>query len=161
MTSAEYSSFVTCHSSLMKAVVQRCRSAQVEVDGEVVGRIGAGFVIFLGVARGDDDAKAAKLARKIAGLRIFNDENGKFNLSVLDIGGGALVISNFTLCGDSSKGTRPNFMQAAPPGEANALYEAFVKLLREQNVPVETGTFAAAMRVSVENDGPVTMILET
>ena len=144
----------------MKIVAQRCFSAQVVVGGEVVAQIGPGLVVFLGVERGDDVGSAAKLARKIASLRIFNDENGKFNLSVLDVGGSVLVISNFTLCGDASKGTRPNFMAAAAPDEANPLYETFVKLLREQNVPVETGTFAAMMRVTVENDGPVTMILE-
>ena len=145
----------------MKAVIQRCRKAKVEVEGEVVGRIGPGLVIFLGVAKGDDAAKAEKLARKVSTLRIFNDEDGKFNRSLLDIGGSALVISNFTLCGDSTKGTRPNFTQAAPPDEANSLYETFVKLLRTQNVPVETGIFAAMMNVSVENDGPVTIILDT
>lgn len=144
----------------MKAVIQRCFGAQVVVQDEVAGRIGPGLVIFLGVARGDDENKAARLARKIASLRVFNDEHGKFNLSVLDVGGSALVISNFTLCGDASKGTRPNFMQAAAPDDANALYQSFVKLLREQKVLVETGTFAAMMRVSVENDGPVTIILE-
>ena len=126
-----------------------------------MGAIGPGLAVFLGIAKGDDLAAAEKLARKIAALRIFNDEGGKFNHSLLDIGGGALVISNFTLCGEAKKGTRPNFTQAAPPGEANQLYEAFVTLLRGQNVPVETGVFAAMMNVSVENDGPVTIILET
>lgn len=145
----------------MKAVLQRCHSAKVEVEGKVVGAIGPGLAVFLGIAKGDDLAAAEKLARKIAALRIFNDEGGKFNHSLLDIGGGALVISNFTLCGEAKKGTRPNFTQAAPPGEANQLYEAFVTLLRGQNVPVETGVFAAMMNVSVENDGPVTIILET
>jgi D-tyrosyl-tRNA(Tyr) deacylase len=145
----------------MKAVIQRCHRAHVEVDGEVVGKTGPGLVIFLGVAKGDDAAKAEKLARKIIFLRIFNDDEGKFNRSLLDIGGGALVISNFTLYGDATKGTRPNFTQAAPPEEANLLYQTFVKLLGQQNVPVETGIFAAMMNVSVENDGPVTIILET
>ncbi len=144
----------------MKAVIQRCHRAKVEVEGKIVGEIGAGLTIFLGVAKGDDEAAAEKLARKIATLRIFNDDEGRFNRSILDIGGDALVISNFTLCGDTKKGTRPNFTQAAPPDEANQLYQAFVTLLRGQKVPVETGIFAAMMNVSVENDGPVTIILE-
>ena len=144
----------------MKAVIQRCSKAKVEVEGKVVGQIGPGLAIFLGVAKGDDQSAAEKLARKIAGLRIFNDEDGKFNRSLLDTGGSALVISNFTLYGDARKGTRPNFMEAAAPDEANRLYEAFVTLLRRESVPVETGIFAAMMNVSVENDGPVTIILE-
>lgn len=144
----------------MKAVIQRCHSAKVEVENEVVGKIGPGLVIFLGVAKGDSEGNAEKLARKIASLRIFNDDEGRFNRSLWDIRGSALVISNFTLCGNAKKGTRPNFTQAAPPDEANQLYEAFVTLLRGCNVPVETGIFAAMMNVSVENDGPVTMILE-
>ena len=144
----------------MKAVIQRCDQAKVEVDGKVVGEIGPGLAIFLGVAKGDNEAAAEKLARKIASLRVFNDDDGKFNRSLLDIGGSALVISNFTLCGDAKKGTRPNFTQAAPPDEANRLYEAFVTLLRGQNIPVQTGIFAAMMNVAVENDGPVTIILD-
>lgn len=145
----------------MKAVIQRCLGAKVEVAGEVVGRTGPGLAVFLGVAQGDDEAAAEKLARKIAALRIFNDEDGRFNRSLIDVGGGALVISNFTLYGDARKGTRPSFTQAAAPEEANRLYQAFVTLLRGQNVPVETGVFGAAMQVAVENDGPVTIILET
>jgi D-tyrosyl-tRNA(Tyr) deacylase len=144
----------------MKAVIQRCHQAQVEVEGKIVGQIGLGLAIFLGVAKGDDQSAAEKMARKIASLRIFNDDEGKFNRSLLDTGGSALVISNFTLYGDAKKGTRPNFMEAAAPDEANRLYEAFVTLLRNQNVPVETGVFAASMKVLVENDGPVTIILE-
>jgi D-aminoacyl-tRNA deacylase len=145
----------------MKAVIQRCHRASVEVEGKVVGQTGPGLAIFLGVAKGDDEAAAEKLARKIAGLRIFNDAEGRFNLSLLDVQGGALVISNFTLCGEARKGTRPSFSEAAPPDEANRLYGCFVTLLRGLNVPVETGIFAAKMNVLVENDGPVTMILET
>lgn len=125
-----------------------------------MGQIGPGLAIFLGVANGDDESAAQKLTRKIASLRIFNDDEGKFNRSLLDISGSALVISNFTLYGDAKKGTRPNFMEAAAPDEANRLYEAFVTLLRREGVPVETGIFAAMMTVSVENDGPVTIILE-
>jgi D-tyrosyl-tRNA(Tyr) deacylase len=144
----------------MKAVIQRCHRAQVEVEGKIVGQIGPGLAVFLGVAKGDDQSTAEKLARKIASLRIFNDDEGKFNLSLSDIGGSALVISNFTLYGDAKKGTRPSFTQAAAPDEANQLYEAFVTLLRRESVPVETGIFAANMMVSVQNDGPVTIILE-
>ncbi|HEY0075443.1 MAG TPA: D-aminoacyl-tRNA deacylase [Abditibacteriaceae bacterium] len=144
----------------MKAVIQRCHRAQVEVEGKIVGQIGPGLAVFLGVAKADDESAAEKLTRKIASLRIFNDDEGKFNRSLLDTGGSALVISNFTLYGDARKGTRPNFMEAAAPDEANRLYEAFVTLLRNQNVPVETGVFAANMKVLVENDGPVTIILE-
>jgi D-tyrosyl-tRNA(Tyr) deacylase len=144
----------------MKAVIQRCLAASVEVEGNVVGQIGRGLVIFLGVAADDDEAKAARLAQKIAGLRIFDNEEGKFDRSLLDVQGGALVISNFTLCGDARKGTRPNFSTAARPEKANPLYERFVTLLQEQGVAVQTGTFAAAMNVRVENDGPVTLVLE-
>jgi len=144
----------------MKAVIQRCHAAQVEVDGEVVGQIGPGLAIFLGVANGDDEACSARLAQKVAALRIFDDAAGRFDLSVRDIGGGALVISNFTVCGDARKGTRPNFSGAAPAEEANRLYQRFVTLLGDQGIPVQTGIFAASMRVNVDNDGPVTVVLE-
>jgi D-tyrosyl-tRNA(Tyr) deacylase len=144
----------------MKAVIQRCTAAHVEVDGEVVGRIGPGLVIFLGVGPEDDEAVAAKMARKVAGLRIFDNEEGKFDRSLQDVKGAALVISNFTLYGDARKGTRPNFGGAARPEKAQALYERFVTLLQEQDVDVQTGTFAAAMKVCVENDGPVTLVLD-
>lgn len=144
----------------MKAVIQRCLGARVEVEGQVVGQIENGLAIFLGVAEGDDESCAAKLAAKIAGLRIFSDADGRFNLSIKDTDGAALVVSNFTLCGDARKGTRPSFSSAAAPDEANRLYERFVTLLREQQLEVQTGQFAATMRVFVENDGPVTMILE-
>ncbi len=144
----------------MKAVIQRCRHAHVEVEGEIIGRIEQGVAIFLGVAEGDDESCAAKLTAKIPGLRIFSDADDRFNLSLKDVDGAALVISNFTLCGDARKGKRPSFSSAAKPEGANLLYERFVTLLREQGVKVETGQFAASMRVLVENDGPVTMILE-
>ena len=144
----------------MKIVLQRCHAARVEVEGEIVGEIGHGRTIFLGIEKGDDESCAARLVGKIAGLRVFDDEAGRFDRSLLDVGGSALVISNFTLCGDARKGTRPNFSSAAPPDEANQLYQRFVTLLREQQVPVATGTFGAAMRVWVENDGPVTLLLE-
>jgi D-tyrosyl-tRNA(Tyr) deacylase len=145
----------------MKAVLQRCHAARVEVDGEVVGQIEKGLTIFLGVERGDDESCAQKLVGKIIGLRIFDDENGRFNFSVRDVKGAVLVVSNLTLCGDARKGMRPSFSTAAPPAIADALYERFVTLIREQGIEVATGTFSASMRVLVENDGPVTMILET
>jgi D-tyrosyl-tRNA(Tyr) deacylase len=144
----------------MKAVIQRCTAARVEVDGEVVGNIGPGLAIFLGVGPEDDEAVAAKLARKVASLRIFDNEEGKFDRSLQDVKGAALVISNFTLYGDARKGTRPNFGGAARPEKAQALYECFVTLLQEQDVEVQTGTFAAAMKVCVDNDGPVTLVLD-
>ena len=144
----------------MKAVVQRCRAASVEVDGKVVGQISHGLTVFLGIAGGDDESCAARMAQKIAALRIFDDADGRFDLSVRDVGGAALVISNFTVCGDARKGTRPNFGGAAPAEKANHLYSRFVKLLEDNAVPVQTGIFAASMRVAVENDGPVTVVLE-
>lgn len=144
----------------MKAVIQRCHRAQVEVGGEVVGSIGRGLAIFVGIETNDNEERAARLAQKIAALRIFNNAEGKFDLSVQDIGGAALVIPNFTLCGEARKGARPNFGGAAPPALAEPLCERFVTLLRHHNIPVETGVFGAMMNVQVENDGPVTMILE-
>jgi D-tyrosyl-tRNA(Tyr) deacylase len=144
----------------MKAVIQRCKSARVTVDEKVVGEIGEGLTIFLGVAQGDDENCAQKMAEKIAKLRIFTDETGKFNHSVVDVKGEALVISNFTLCGDARKGNRPNFMAAAAPELANQLYESFVKLLKQQEITVRSGVFGAAMTVDVSNSGPVTLILE-
>ena len=144
----------------MKAIIQRCTSARVEVEGRVVGEIEHGLVVFLGVAAGDDENAAARLSRKIAALRIFDDEAGRFDLSARDVGGAILVISNFTVCGDARKGARPNFGKAAPPQEANRLYQRFVTLLREQNIPVQTGVFGASMQVWVVNDGPVSLILE-
>ena len=145
----------------MKAVIQRCHRGTVSVDGVIEGSIGPGLAVFLGVAKGDTLVDAERLARKIASLRIFNDAEGRFNLSVRDKGGAALVISNFTLYGDTRKGARPNFTAAAAPELAQELYEAFVTLLRAEIGRVETGVFAAAMDVTVENDGPMTMIIET
>jgi len=144
----------------MKAVIQRCKSAKVTVDEKVVGEIGEGLTIFLGVAQGDDENCARRLAEKIAKLRIFTDDAGKFNLSLLDVQGEALVISNFTLCGDARKGNRPNFMASAAPELANQLYESFVTLLEQQKITVASGVFGADMTVDVSNSGPVTLILE-
>lgn len=145
---------------IMKAVIQRCHQASVTVHGEVVGKIKHGLVVFLGVAENDDQEKAQKLAAKIVKLRIFNDENGRFNRSLLDVNGEILVISNFTLCGDAQKGNRPSFMQAAEPAIANQLYESFVKLLLQHGLVVQKGIFGADMTVDVSNSGPVTLTLE-
>ncbi len=144
----------------MKAVIQRCRRAQVVVDARTVGAIQQGLVIFLGIAHSDDESCAARLAKKIADLRIFDDPDGKFNLSLQHIDGEALIIPNFTLYGETHKGTRPDFRSAAGVEQANRLYECFAKLLREQNIVVQTGVFGAFMEVSVINDGPVTLVLE-
>lgn len=144
----------------MKAVIQRCRHAKVAVDNKIVGEISEGLAIFLGVAEGDDETCAKRLAEKIAKLRIFNDQNGKFNLSLIDVQGEALVISNFTLCGDARKGNRPNFMASAAPEQAYQLYESFVRLLGQQQITVASGVFGADMTVDVSNSGPVTLILE-
>jgi D-tyrosyl-tRNA(Tyr) deacylase len=144
----------------MRAVIQRCHTASVEVEGDIIGQIERGLAVFLGVAEGDDEACATRLAQKIVNLRIFENEDGKFDRSLLDVGGAALVISNFTLYGDARKGNRPNFSGAARPDSAQELYECFVTLLKCQGVEVQTGRFAAQMNVRVENDGPVTLILD-
>lgn len=143
----------------MKFVIQRCRAARVEIDGQVVGQIERGLTIFVGVANGDDEMIAAKWARKIVALRIFDNDDGRFDCSLRDSGGSALVISNFTLLGEVNKGNRPYFGAGEKPDRAREIYQSFVKLLREQGIAVESGTFAADMRVVVENDGPVTLVL--
>lgn len=144
----------------MRAVVQRVSKASVTVDGEVVGSIGPGLVLLLGVADGDGEEQARFLANKVANLRIFADAEGKFNLSALDVGGEALVVSQFTLYGDASKGRRPSFVRAADPEVAQPLIERFVFFVREEGLHVETGLFGAMMMVEIHNDGPVTIILE-
>jgi len=144
----------------MRAVVQRVSRASVTVDGQVIGAIGRGVVVLLGVTHGDGEAEAAWLARKIAGLRIFEDEAGKMNASLLDVGGEALVVSQFTLYGDARKGRRPSFTRAAPPEVAAPLVDRFAELLRQAGVPVQTGRFGAHMLVEIHNDGPVTILLE-
>jgi len=144
----------------VRAVVQRVSSASVAVDGEAVSSIGRGFLVLLGVANGDTDREAEWLADKIAGLRIFEDEARKMNLSVQDIGGSILVVSQFTLLADCRKGRRPSFTDAAPPAEADRLYQVFVSALRRSSIPVETGVFQAHMDVSLVNDGPVTVVVE-
>lgn len=146
----------------MRALIQRVSSASVEVEGQVVGSIDAGLLILLGVGHGDDEKKAAWLAEKVANLRIFSDEAGNMNRSLLDVGGGALVVSQFTLYGDARKGRRPSFTDAAPPEQANALYERFCALISAQGVArVERGVFRAMMRVALVNEGPVTLLVET
>jgi D-tyrosyl-tRNA(Tyr) deacylase len=146
----------------LRAVVQRVAEARVTVDGERVGEIGRGLVVLLGVARGDTEADADRLAGKVARLRIFEDDAGKFDRSLLDVGGGALVVSQFTLIADSrrQKGTRPDFSKAARPEVAEPLYKHFSEALREAGVPVKTGTFGARMRLELVNDGPVTIVLD-
>jgi D-tyrosyl-tRNA(Tyr) deacylase len=145
----------------MRAVVQRVTRASVAVDGQTVGAIGRGLMILLGVAHGDGEEQARWLAQKIAGLRIFEDDEGKMNLSLLDVGGSALVVSQFTLYADSRKGRRPSFTDAARPEVAEPLCDRFASLLREEGVAqVETGVFGAYMQVEIHNDGPVTLILE-
>ena len=146
----------------MRAVVQRVSSASVHVDGDAVGAIGRGLLVLLGVRHDDTSENATRLAAKIACLRIFPDEAGRFDRSLLDVGGDALVVSQFTLLADSrrQKGTRPDFSQAAPKEQAEPLYERFCDELRALGVPVETGVFGAYMEVEIVNDGPVTIVLE-
>jgi D-tyrosyl-tRNA(Tyr) deacylase len=146
----------------VRAVVQRVERARVLVDGETVGEVGAGVCILLGVAGGDDDAAAQRLAGKVARLRIFENDAGKFDLSLLDVGGAALVVSQFTLIADSrrQKGTRPDFSKAARPEAAEPLYDLFCEELRSHGVPVETGVFGARMALELVNDGPVTIVLD-
>lgn len=145
----------------MRAVVQRVSSAQVSVGEELVGRIDAGLLVLLGVAKDDTPADAEYLAAKVVGLRVFEDESRKMNRSLIDIGGGVLAVSQFTLYGDVRKGKRPSFDEAAPPQVANELYELFVRKVREAGVPCETGRFQAMMQVEVVNDGPVTILLDS
>jgi D-tyrosyl-tRNA(Tyr) deacylase len=144
----------------VRAVVQRVSAARVRVAGEVVGEIGPGLCVLVGIARGDDEAAAARLAAKIARLRIFADEEGRFDRSVTDVGGAALVVSQFTLLADGRKGTRPDFSGAARPEVSEPLYVRLCEELRAVGVPVETGVFGAKMEVELVNDGPVTIILD-
>lgn len=145
----------------MRALVQRVSEASVTVDGRVVAAIGRGLLVLLGVTHDDGEAQAAWLARKMAGLRIFDDAQGKMNLSLADIGGEVLVVSQFTLYGDLQRGRRPSFTAAARPEHAEPLCDRFVQLLRSEGVPVQTGIFAALMQVRLVNDGPVTLWLDT
>ena len=144
----------------MRAVVQRVAGARVRVEDDVVGEIGPGLCVLLGVAREDDGAAAERLAGRVARLRIFENEEGKFDRSVLDVGASVLVVSQFTLIADTAKGNRPSFSGAAPPELAEPLYERFCSSLRAFGVTVETGVFGARMRVELANDGPVTILLD-
>jgi len=142
----------------MRAVCQRVSEARVRVDGAVVGQIGPGLCVLLGVARGDSAETAAALAGKIARLRVFPDAAGRFDRALADVGGGALVVSQFTLLADTAKGNRPSFTGAAPPEEAEPLFDRFCAELRALGVPVEQGVFGARMAVELVNDGPVTIV---
>ena len=144
----------------MRAVIQRVNKASVSVDGRVVGSIGHGLVILVGIRVGDTEAEAQWMASKIATLRIFDDQEGKLNRSVLDVGGSILAVSQFTLYADGRKGRRPSYDQAAPPEVAEPLIRRFVELLEAERVPVQTGIFRAHMLVEIHNDGPVTILLE-
>jgi D-tyrosyl-tRNA(Tyr) deacylase len=144
----------------MRAVCQRVSGARVRVAGDVTGEIGVGLCILLGVARADSEAEAARLAAKIVRLRIFPDDDGRFDRSLLDLGAPALVVSQFTLLADTARGNRPSFSEAAPPGRAEPLYERFCRELEALGVPVERGVFGARMAVELVNDGPVTIVLD-
>ena len=144
----------------MRAVLQRVRDASVTVAGEAVSAIGYGVVVLVGVAEGDTPERAERLAGKVARLRVFENEDGRFDRSLLDVGGEALVVSQFTLLADTSKGNRPSFTGAATPEEAEPLYEALCAALEREGVPVARGVFGARMEVALVNDGPVTIVLE-
>ena len=144
----------------MKIVVQRVKNAKVEVDEKTVGSINQGFLVLLGVTHTDTKAEADYLVKKLCNLRVFEDENGKMNLGLKDVGGELLIVSQFTLYADCSQGNRPSFINAAKPDVANELYEYFCEKCKEQNIKVEKGIFGADMKVSLLNDGPVTIILE-
>ncbi|GEM87338.1 D-aminoacyl-tRNA deacylase [Meiothermus granaticius] len=145
----------------MRAVIQRVSEAKVVVEGQVVGQIGQGLLVLLGVGKGDTPEDAAYLARKIAGLRIFADSQGKMNLALSDVGGAVLVVSQFTLYGDTRGGNRPSFVSAAAADDGKRLYQQFCALLERQGIPVETGVFQAHMAVHLVNDGPVTLGLDS
>ncbi len=145
----------------MKALLQRVTRASVSVGGEVVGRIGQGLVVFVGVASGDTEKDAQYLAQKIVELRIFPDEEVRFNLSALDIKGELLVVSQFTLLADTRKGRRPSFIEAAPPAQAEEIFERFVEQARATGLRVDTGRFQQYMQVEIHNDGPVTILLDS
>jgi len=150
-----------CDARPMRAVVQRVSRAAVRVDGRTTGEVGEGLLVLLGVAAGDGEDQAGAMADKLATLRVFEDENGKMNLSVAEVGGGLLVVSQFTLLGDARKGNRPGFSAAAPPEAASALYERVCARLREKGLIVGQGVFRAHMDVELVNDGPVTILLDT
>ena len=144
----------------MRAVIQRVREAHVRVDQTVAGQIGAGLLVYVGIGHDDTDASAARLAEKVAYLRIFEDDDGKLNRSALDLGCAVLAVPNFTLLADARKGRRPAFVAAACPARAEPLFDAFVRALRERGVPVETGVFRAHMHITSTADGPVNIVLD-
>ena len=146
---------------IMKAVIQRVRKASVESEGRIIGKINRGLLVLLGVAQGDDETDVAFFVDKLPSLRIFSDEFGKMNKSLEDIGGAALIISQFTLLADTDRGRRPGFEQAAPPDQARTLYQQVIDQLIERGIQVESGSFGASMVVSLENEGPVTFILDS
>lgn len=145
----------------MVALLQRVKGASVAVDGKTVGQTGPGLLIFLGVFEDDQNKDADFLANKSVHLRIFDDESGKMNNSIIDMGGSSLVVSQFTLCADTRKGRRPSYINAAPPDKGESLYNSFIEGLRQHDVPTEKGVFGAMMQVSLTNDGPVTLILNS
>ena len=145
----------------MRAVVQRVSSASVTVDGEIVGRIGRGFLVLLGVAHDDEQADVVYTAQKLIGLRVFEDDEGKMNRSLQEVGGAMLIVSQFTLYGDCRKGRRPSFIEAAPPEKGDSLYRQVVAEVRGQGIHVETGKFQASMQVELVNDGPVTLLVDS
>lgn len=149
------------HTGCMRAVLQRVKRAKVEVDGRISGEINTGILVLLGIARSDTESDADYLVDKIIHLRIFSDNDNKMNRSVIDVAGSILVVSQFTLYGDVSRGRRPSFDAAAPPDQARSLYEYFLARACEKGVPCESGVFQAAMSVNLENDGPVTLICES
>lgn len=144
----------------MKALIQRVKQASVTIDNKLYSSISTGLLIFLGVVKGDNEGNADKLCEKLAKLRIFEDENGKMNKSLLDIQGEALIVSQFTLCGDCSKGTRPSFDKSENPQRANELYEYFIEQMKKNNISCKTGKFGAMMDIALINDGPVTFLVE-
>ena len=143
----------------MKVLIQRVKNASVTIDSEIYSRIGQGILALIGIEKGDTVDKAEKLAKKIVNLRIFEDENGKMNISLADIKGEMLIVSQFTLCSDCKKGTRPSFDKSAPPEEANILYKSFISFVKEQNINTKCGVFGADMQIQLVNDGPVTFML--
>jgi len=145
----------------MRAVIQRVASAEVTVDGRSTGKIGKGLLVFVGVGKGDGEADISYLSSKIPDLRIFEDHSGKFNLSLKDVGGELLIVSQFTLFGDCRRGRRPSFSDAEDPGVAKVLYEQLVERMKRQGIPVHTGEFQADMEVHLVNDGPVTLLLDS
>lgn len=145
----------------MRAVIQRVAEAAVRIEGEVVGRIGQGFLVLIGVEAGDEEKDFQYIASKVPNLRIFEDENGKMNRSILDVGGAILAVSQFTLLGDARSSRRPSFIQAARPEIANPMYERLVSHWRDMGIHVETGRFGADMQVSLINDGPVTLLMDS